>query len=403
MVKNSWTSYQNRLNRSGATQKDRLIYNAQRVIEDQFTNSPSYHSVTVNGITQDVQIIKDSNKKRLLCKPGDTIGMGNLVVWDSVNWLCVDTDTDGLYQRGVIQKCDGYLKYLDSAGELVEVPCVINDRILMNVEENRYYLLPENQLWVIVGDDDESSAISVDQRFLLGSNAYKVVAVDNITRPGIITFKMHTDSITQNDNKNLGIADYYSNLRTYEIVILNGDSVEITLNNTLQLETECTNNSVLVTAPTIIYSLVTGATGVIGISASGVVSADALGSGSIIATYNEATDLINVDVVAGVVENFTYSLLANIEPSGELKYNQTKTYSATKRYSTGTEVTGSTFEFTVALSTGASTSNYLLTTSADAECTLKCLQYPYSITLIATDQDIPANNVARVISLKGLV
>ncbi|MFA5559899.1 MAG: hypothetical protein WDA59_10705, partial [Methanofastidiosum sp.] len=87
----------------------------------------------------------------------------------------------------------------------------------------------------------------------------------------------------------------------------------------------------------------------------------------------------------------------------EVKYNQTKNYAATKKYSTGTEVTGSMFEFSIVLGTGASSSNYLLTTSSDTQCALKGLQYPYSISLVATDQDIPANSVAKAISLKGLL
>ncbi len=408
MSKDYWSTYLNRINLSGASQKDRLIAKAQRIITDNFSDSPSYQSVTINGVSQDVRIVeentlyKNSNKKRLLCKPDETISIGDLIVWDSENWLCTDADTVEIYVRGIIEKCDDYLRYLDSAGVLVEVPCIINDRILMNVEENRYYILPDNQVWVIVGNNDESAAITVDQRFLLGNNAYKVVAIDNITKPGITTFKLHTDSIIQNDNKDLQIADYYSNLRTYSITILNSDSVEITLGNTLQLEVECTNNNVLVTSPNVTYSLVTGVTGVVSVSASGVIFADALGSGSVVVNYNEATDSINIDVVAGIVENFTYNLLASIEPSSELKYNQTKIFNAYKYDSNGNLVTG-VFEFTVTLGTGANTSNYLLSTSSDDSASLKCLQYPYNILLVATDQDLPANSIARTISLKGLI
>lgn len=409
MAKDSWQVYQDRLNRSGITPKDRLITNAQRVINNQFTNSPSYQIVTINGVSQEVQIIeenilyKDSNKKRLLCKPSETISVGDIIVWNSENWLCTDTDNIEVYKKGIIEKCDDNLLYLDSAGELVTVPCVVNDRILMNVEENRYYILPDNQVWVVVGDNDDSAAIAEDMRFLLGGKAYKVVAIDNITRNGLITFKMHFDSIVEDDNTALGIANYTSRLHTYMITILNGASMEITLGDNLQLQVECTDNDEVVTSPDITYSLATGATGIVSVSTSGLISADTLGSGTIVATYNEETDSINVDVVAGVVENFVYSLVGNIQPDNEVKYNQTKNYVATKKYSTGTEVTGSMFEFSIVLGTGASSSNYLLTTSSDTQCALKGLQYPYSISLVATDQDIPANSVAKAISLKGLL
>ena len=407
MSKDHWQTYRNRLNKNGLNQKDRIIASTQRTIIDQFSNSPSYHEVTVNGISQYVQIIedsisrRDSEKKRIICKPNDDLSIGDAIVWDSNDWLCTDIDDVEIYIRGIIEKCNNDLIYLDSDGEIVTVPCVITNKILMNQKENDYYILPDNKIMVMVADNDDSKEITVDSRFLLGSNAFKVESIDNITKPGIITLKMHFDSITQNDNKDLGIANYYSNLQTYTIKILNGDEVDITLGESLQLVLECTENDVVVVVdPYVEYSLSTGSTGYISVDSSGVISADALGSGSVIAYYKDTTDYINIDVVAGVVENYSYSLLANIEPSSEVKYNQTKIFNASKYYNTGTEVTGSVFEFTVTLGTGASSSNFLLTTSSDTSATLKCLQYPNNITLVATDGLIP---VSRVISLKGLI
>ena len=408
MSKDHWQTYRNRLNKNGLNQKDRIIASTQRTIIDQFSNSPSYHEVTVNGISQYVQIIedsisrRDSEKKRIICKPNDDLSIGDAIVWDSNDWLCTDIDDVEIYIRGIIEKCNNDLIYLDSDGEIVTVPCVITNKILMNQKENDYYILPDNKIMVMVADNDDSKEITVDSRFLLGSNAFKVESIDNITKPGIITLKMHFDSITQNDNKDLGIANYYSNLQTYTIKILNGDEVDITLGESLQLVLECTENDVVVIDPYVEYSLSTGSTGYISVDASGVISADALGSGSVIAYYKDVTDYIDIDVVAGVVENYIYDIVGSIQPENEIKYNQTKTYTAYKYYNTGTEVTGS-FEFTVTLGTGASSSNYLLTTSTDDSVTLKCLQYPYTISLVAVDQDDITQSVTQVISLKGLI
>lgn len=408
MSKDHWQTYRNRLNKNGLNQKDRIIASTQRTIIDQFSNSPSYHEVTVNGISQYVQIIedsisrRDSEKKRIICKPNDDLSIGDAIVWDSNDWLCTDIDDVEIYIRGIIERCNNNLIYLDSDGEIITVPCVITNKILMNQKENDYYILPDNKIMVMVADNDDSKEITVDSRFLLGSNAFKVESIDNITKPGIITLKMHFDSITQNDNKDLGIANYYSNLQTYTIKILNGDEVDITLGESLQLVLECTENDVVVIDPYVEYSLSTGSTGYISVDASGVISADALGSGSVIAYYKDVTDYIDIDVVAGVVENYIYDIVGSIQPENEIKYNQTKTYTAYKYYNTGTEVTGS-FEFTVTLGTGASSSNYLLTTSTDDSVTLKCLQYPYTISLVAVDQDDITQSVTQVISLKGLI
>jgi hypothetical protein len=404
MSRSAWDVYQRRLNKNGTTQRDRTIINAQRLIAKDFSDSPSYKSVTINGIDRDVQIIEehalrsDSNKKRILCKPDESISIGDLVVWDTVSWLCTDTeDNIAFYERGVIEKCNNNLKYIDSAGELVTIPFVITDRISMGQKENDYYILPDNKIMVMVADDGDSEEIVVDKRFLLNSNAFKVESIDNITKPGINIYRMVFDAIVEDDDKVLGIANHTSRSHTYAISILNGDSVEITLFDSLQLEAECTDNNEIVSSPEVTYSLVTGSTGIISVSTGGLVTADVLGSGNIIATYNESTNSINIDVVADIVENFTYMLVANYEPSNEIKYNQTKIFNAYKYNSSGDLVTG-VFEFVVS----GTTSTFLLSTSTDDSATLKCLEYPYEISLVATDQDT-ANTIAKVISLKGLI
>jgi len=407
MGNNSWDIYLRRLNLNGNSQKDRFITNTQRTITNNFSNSPSYYEVTINDVYQEVQIVdesalnKNANKKRLLCKPDESISIGDEVVWNYVNWICTESEDTQVYIRGIIEKCDSNLKYLSSSGVIVTVPCIIKDRILMGSDENNYYILPNNSIWVTVGSNSDSIPIFVDQRFILSGNVYKIESINNITQPGLINFKMSFDSINEDDNETLSIANYYSNSHTYSITILNNADSDITLGQTLQLESECLDNYEVQTSPTIFYSLLTGSTGIITVSSGGLISTIALGSGSVKATYaSSATDTIGIDVIAGAITNYTYSLIGNIQPDSEIKYNQTKTYTAIKRYNTGTQVTGSKFVFTV---TGSATSNYILTTSSDTTCTLKCLEYPNDISLIATDNDIPANTVAKVISLKGLI
>jgi hypothetical protein len=452
MTADPWEVYQRRINQNGSTQKDRFITNTQRTIIDKFSNTSEL--VTINGTSQEVQIIdenslfKNPNKKRLLCKPDETISVGDLVVYDSENWLCTDTDDIEIYIRGIIEKCNSNLKYLDStetatstwdeddildettifdesytynegadatillsdllgvaeSASIIVAPCIITDKILLDAKENKYYILPDNKIWVIVGTGTDTTSITVGQRFLLGGNAYKIEAIDNITKPGLITFKMCFDNVIEDDSQTLGIANYTSRLHSYVVTILNGADADIQVGNTLQLELECTDNDVVVTSPTVTYSLVTGSTGYISVGITGLVSGIATGSGSVVATYSNATDSININVVASAVTaSYVYSLVGNIQPDNEVKYNQTKTYTANKYYSTGTVVTGSVFTFSTILSTGASSSNYLLTTSSDNTTTLKCLQYPYSISLVATDLADATQNITQVISLKGLI
>lgn len=410
MSKNSWDIYLRRLNLNGYSQKDRQIATTQRIITDKFSNNPSYQVVTINDVSQEVQIVeesslsKKSNKKRLLCKPNDDISVGDAIIWNNENWICTESEDTQVYIRGIIEKCNNNLKYLSSSGAIVTIPCIVSDRILMGSDENNYYILPNNSIYVTVGSNSDSTPIAVDKRFILGSNAYMVESIDNITKPGLITFKMSFNAINEeDDNVTLEIANYTTDSHSYVVSILNGTSAEITLGNCLQLELECTDNSEVVTSSSIYYYLGTGSTGIVSVTSGGMVSGATYGSGTVYAVYASVSDSISIDIVTASINNFTYDLVANIQPENEIKYNQTKNFVAYKYYSTGSEVTGSVFEFTIVLSTGVSSSNYLLTTSSDTVCTLKCLEYPNIVSLIATDQAIPENTITQVISLKGLI
>jgi len=212
------------------------------------------------------------------------------------------------------------------------------------------------------------------------------------------------DAVISDDNLTLGIANYTSRSHSYNLVILNGSEINLTLSSNVQLDVQVTDNDEVVTSPSLVYSLITGSTSYLTVSTSGLVNGLVLGTGSVKASYNTSTtDSILVHIVTAATSSFVYSISADIQPSNEVKYQQSKIYQAHKKYFTGTDVTGTVFNFSVNLGTGSSTGNFTLATSSDTECTILALQYPYNITLVATDQADVTQSVSQVISLKGLI
>ena len=80
-----WNDYQAR---RGLDRKTLYVNNMKNTISTEFKNSTSYNLVKINNVDRDVRIveensiIKNPNKKRLLCYPDETISVGNIILWN---------------------------------------------------------------------------------------------------------------------------------------------------------------------------------------------------------------------------------------------------------------------------------------------------------------------------------
>ena len=126
-----WTDYQAR---RGQDRKTLFTDNMKNLVSTEFENSTSYELVKISGfdrktrIVEESSIIKNPNRKRLLCFPDETIHIGEIVEFDNSNWICVNGDTTSkISDVGIIERCNNnVLKFYDSSSTLHSIPCIIS-------------------------------------------------------------------------------------------------------------------------------------------------------------------------------------------------------------------------------------------------------------------------------------
>ena len=162
------------------------------IISTEFKNSTSYNLVKINDVDKNVRIVEDNsliknpNKKRLLCYPDETINIGNIVEFDNSKWICTETDTTSqINDVGLITRCNNTLKYYDQNSVLYQIPCIISKSLNLNTEENKYIETVDNSLFLIVSNTLITQQIKVNDIYNLGKYNYQISSVpDDISSIG---------------------------------------------------------------------------------------------------------------------------------------------------------------------------------------------------------------------------
>lgn len=190
----NWTLYEKRLKINGNTEKERHINTVVNSINNDFSHSPSFQEVKINGVTTGVHILEDSNKadniKEIVMKPNDTLSIGSIIEWDDIKWLCTSAELySGTYYYGKIQKST-YSLTINKNGISSEVPIVIESAV-------RLYSLGQDSTKYINTLSDEiivytpaSTNIEVDDVYKIGKHNYKVMTVQDVLIDGLLVVKM---------------------------------------------------------------------------------------------------------------------------------------------------------------------------------------------------------------------
>jgi len=393
-----WTDYQVR---RGQDRKTLFTDNMKNLVSTEFENSTSYNLVKINNIDKKTRIveenslIKSPNRKRLLCFPDETIDVGEYVVWNNENWLCVNNDiTSQISDVGIIEKCNNTLTFYNNHIEY-NIPCVVGSQISLNTtlssDDSKYLSVLGNDIFVRVGNNAETSLINVNDKFKLGLWNYVVESISDIVENGLLIMKM------------CFVAEE-TVLPVYTLEILNGNSIQVNSSDSLTINAVVKADGVIVSpTPSLLFS--SSNTLIATINAStGVVTI--LDIGTVVFTCKLASDLsvldtISVEIVEVAVDNYTYTLVGSSQPDTEIKSGVTKIYTAHK-YNNGVEVVADVeFAFSVIAGTTPS-SAYTFSVIDENSCSIKCLQYTYYVTLRATDVSNDAY-VDKVVKLRSII
>jgi len=386
-----WNDYQAR---RGLDRKTLYVNNMKNTISTEFKNSTSYNLVKINNVDRDVRIveensiIKNPNKKRLLCYPDETISVGNIILWNSENWICTETDnTSEVSDVGLISRCNNVLKFYDKTQNniLYNIPCIIVDKITTDLQENKFLLTIDCDILVIIANNDINNLISPNEIFKIGRYSYYITKPDDVTKPGLIILPMKFTEEMQEEH-------------LYTLEILNGNSVDVQISTELQLNINVYDNGTLISPlPSLI--LTNSDETICNVDENGLITTnDIVDNCNITVSLesdNSVFDIININVIENVQNNITYSLTSESLPDNEIILTQTKVYEVNK-YNNGNLVE-QTFTFSII----GDLSAYQLVVLDGNSCSVKALKSGSVIILKAID-DSNGEIVLKDIRLKNL-
>ena len=221
MLAIDWDLYTKRLNINGLTKRERDLNKLQNDITSKSVDSLSYKTVFINNIERHLMIDKNTklSTKSIKTLPNEKIDLGNLVVWNDINWLVTEVDLDDeVYTKGTILLCNWLFKWQDSSGQILTRHSVVLNASQYNsgIDGNKTITLGSNQFMVYLPLDEDTLKLTYDKRVFIDNNyqiPYKITRPDNVSSSyngdGLITLIMSQDVLSDEDRPDLGLCNYF--------------------------------------------------------------------------------------------------------------------------------------------------------------------------------------------------
>lgn len=221
-----WDTYKTRIEARGDTKRKTVFRRELHFLESNLRDSLSYHQVNIDGVPQEVAIINSDNlnEKKMLSFPGDDIRCGSLVEWEENYWLVVEKDANNeVYTRTKLLQCNHLLKWVDDEDIIREQWCVIEDgtKYLTGEYEDRNFIVTrgDSRISMTIAKNEHTVKFGRENRFLIDDPDANDKLAYLLTKPlkvgksyqgsGIYSFVLQEVVSTDDDNMELGIADYY--------------------------------------------------------------------------------------------------------------------------------------------------------------------------------------------------
>lgn len=223
---NPWDVYQSRMESTGTTKRDTWLRRECRYLSAKLPDSLSYFTVDINGENQDVAVINTDNldEKFIYSLPGEDIVPGGLMSWMNSYWLITEKDyANEVYTRAKIVQCNYLLKWVDSSDIIHEQWCIVEDgtKYLTGIYEDRDFFVTrgDSRLGLTLPRNEHTVKMKRGDRFLIDDAESEIMLAYELTKPfklngvynseGVFKFVLQEVNTTDDDNQELGIADYY--------------------------------------------------------------------------------------------------------------------------------------------------------------------------------------------------
>ena len=221
-----WDTYENRITARGTTKRETILNRELHMLGQKLPDTLSYHTVTIDDVSQDVAIINSDNldEKIIYSTKKDTIKGGELVGWMNNYWLVIECDANSeIYTKAKLRQCNHLLKWIDTDGIIHEQWCIIEDgtKYLTGEYEDRNFIVTrgDSRIAMTIARNKDTVKFNRDFRFLIDDPDSTEKLSYLLTKPlkvgktynnnGVYSFVLQEVVSTDDDNHELGIADYY--------------------------------------------------------------------------------------------------------------------------------------------------------------------------------------------------
>ena len=233
MLLDMWKNFDTRMKVAGGSINDgrrtRRLSNMQERMLRKAPGNPSFKELTdTHDGSQRYAVIIDTihlNEKKMFAMPGETFRHGGILLWNNQRWLVteVNTNDDFTVEYRILQ-CNYILKWVDETGEVVKKWCAVEDGTKYIAGEfiGKTMAIGDARLAITISKDEDTIKLHRGRRFLIDDPdtfeevmAYKITKSNKlfnnyIDGEGVFRFVLTETNLTDDDNLDLHIADYYS-------------------------------------------------------------------------------------------------------------------------------------------------------------------------------------------------
>ena len=220
-----WETYEARVGTTGTQRRQHIKVASQEQFYRKIISNMGYHLVTIDGVEQEIAVVRDAERdeKRIYSMPGETLKHGGLVDFNGVMWLITEKNFDNeFYDNAIMKQCNYQLKWINPDGDIITRWCIVVDgtKYLIGEKSSSIMAIGDARFAVTMAKDSETKRIRRGQRFLIDDPDAEETLAFQITKPnrffnlyngeGVYRYILNEVQLTDNDNVEQGIADYYS-------------------------------------------------------------------------------------------------------------------------------------------------------------------------------------------------
>ena len=238
----AWSIYQSRMDVHGNSKRtaaknvtlsrintrvpENLSYTTAEIYPMEYGFNIDSYEAQDNKIIQNVSIINSDNlnEKTIISMPGEDIELGSLVHWMDNYWLVTERDANTtVYTKAKLIQCNHILKWLSDDGVIMEQWCVVEDgtKYLSGELEDRNFVVTrgDSRISIQIARNKHTVRFGRERRFLVDDVDSPHKLSYALTKPlkvgisynqqGTMKFVLQEVTATEDDNHELGIADYY--------------------------------------------------------------------------------------------------------------------------------------------------------------------------------------------------